>query len=80
VLLVLSLVVPRYVDEAKLSGGPKWFVREPVPAAAIPLPMAFFLSVLKPDAVRPNRVIYLAFVSAVLLAAGLLTLGIGLVR
>jgi hypothetical protein len=80
VLLLLSLVVLRYVDQAALSPGWKTFVRNSVPSAAILLPVAFFFSVLSPDATEPNRVIYLAFVGGVVLGAGLLTLGIGLVR
>lgn len=46
----------------------------------IQIPAAFFLSVLSPDAQEPNGLIYLAYVGAVLLAAGVLTLGVGLVR
>ena len=80
VLLVFSLLVLRYVDEARLSSRAKWFVRHSVPAAAILLPAAFFLSVLSPEAQEPNGLIYLAYVGAVLLAAGVLTLGVGLVR
>lgn len=80
VLLVLSLVALRYVDEANLSDSLKWFARESIPAAAILLPVAFFLSVLKPDATAPNRLIYLAYLGAVVLAAGLVVLGIGLIR
>ena len=68
------------VDEANLSESMKWFVRESIPTAAILLPIAFFLSVLKPDATKPNRLIYLAYVGAVILTAGLLVLGIGLLR
>jgi high-affinity Fe2+/Pb2+ permease len=41
---------------------------------------ALFLSVLLPDATAPNALIYLAYVGAVVLAAGVLVLGIGLVR
>jgi hypothetical protein len=51
-----------------------------IPAAAILLPLAFFLSVLSPEATEPNAMIYLAYVGAVSLAVGLLTLGVGLVR
>ena len=80
VLLVLSLIMLRYVDEAKLSSGARHFARLAAPAAAILMPAAFFLSVLSPDAQEPNAVIYLAYVGAVLLALGVLTLGIGLVR
>jgi uncharacterized membrane protein len=80
VLLVLSLLVLRYVDEAALPDGAKWFVRVAVPAAAILLPVAFFLSVLRPDATEPNALIYLAYVGGVLVIGGVLTLGIGLLR
>jgi hypothetical protein len=80
VWLVLSLVALRYVDEAALSEGMKWLVRLSLPAAAIFLPAAFFLSVLSPDATEPNGLIYLAYVGGVSLAVGLLVLGVGLIR
>jgi uncharacterized membrane protein len=80
VLLVLSLVLLRYVDEAVLSDRLKGFVRVSVPIAAILLPLAFFLSVLSPDAEEPNALINLAFVGAIFLMAGVFTLGIGLIR
>lgn len=80
VLLVLSLIILRYVDEARLSKGAKRFVRSSVPSAAILLPLAFFLSVLSPDAQEPNALIYLAYLGAVLLVAGVFTLGVGLIR
>jgi hypothetical protein len=80
VLLILSLIVLRYVDEATLSDGLKQLVRHAVPAAAILLPAAFFFSVLTPDATEPNALINLAYVGAVSLVVGLLTLGVGLIR
>jgi hypothetical protein len=80
VWLVLALVALRYVDEANLSNVMKWLVRGSIPIATILVPAAFFLSVLSPDATSPNRLIYLAYVGAVLLGAGVLVLGIGLVR
>lgn len=80
VLLILSLVVLKYVDEAKISEGLKKMVRGFIPSSAIFLPVAFFFSVLKPDATEPNNIIYLAYVGAVILAAGFLILGIGLIR
>jgi hypothetical protein len=80
VLLVLSLVTLRYVDEANLPGWLKSFARHSIPAAAILLPAAFFLAVLSPDATEPNAMIYLAFVGAVSMASGVLVLGIGLIR
>lgn len=79
VYLLLSLVVLRYVDETALSDGWKWAIRLAAPIAAILLPLAFFVSILDPKAQQANAVIYLAYVGAVLLAAGLFILGIGLV-
>ena len=80
VWLILALVALSYVDEANLSNAMKWLVRGSIPLAAILVPTAFFFSVLSPDATVPNGLIYLAYVGAVLLAVGVLTLGIGLVR
>jgi hypothetical protein len=80
VLLLLSLIALRYVDEATLSAGAKTFVRNAIPSAAILLPVAFFLSVLSPDAEEPNALINLAYVGAVILMAGVFTLGVGLIR
>jgi hypothetical protein len=80
VLLVLSLIALRYLDEANLSERVKKVVRSAIPSSAIFLPAAFFLSVLSPDATRPNGFIYLAYVGALVLAIGLLLLGVGLLR
>ena len=80
VWLILALVALRYIDEANLSNVMKWLVRGSIPIAAILVPTAFFLSVLSPDAPAPNGLIFLAYVGAVLLAVGVLVLGIGLVR
>ena len=44
------------------------------------LPMGFFMSVLSPTATEPNALISLAYVGGVLLAVGLVILGIGLVK
>src|SRR5437773_1953365 len=80
VLLVLSLVALRYVDEARLSEGWKRHVRSSIPTAAILLPTAYFFSVLSPTATTPNAFIYLAYVGAIVLAIGVLALGVGLLR
>jgi hypothetical protein len=80
VWLVLSLVTLRYVDEAALSEGLRWVVRLAFPAAAILMALAFFLSVIPPEATQPNGMIYLAYVAGLLLAVGLLVLAVGLIR
>jgi heme/copper-type cytochrome/quinol oxidase subunit 4 len=80
VWLVLSLVALRYVDEATLSEGMKWVVRLAFPVAAVLMALAFFLSLPSAEDTEPNAMINLAFVAGLLLAVGLLVLGIGLVR
>jgi hypothetical protein len=79
VLLILALVTLLYVDQTDLATSWKQVVRTAVPLAAIFLPAAFFLSVLSPNATKPNALINLAYVGAVILAFGLLVLGIGLI-
>jgi hypothetical protein len=43
------------VDETGLSEGTRWYVRLAVPAAAVLLTIAFFLSVLSRDAIHRDR-------------------------
>jgi hypothetical protein len=80
VLIILSLVLLPYVEEANLPHVLKLVARYATPAAALLLPSAFFLSVLSPTATEPNWVINLPYVGAVVLAIGLLVLGVGLLR
>ncbi|HLU89967.1 MAG TPA: hypothetical protein VKZ51_09065 [Cyclobacteriaceae bacterium] len=80
VLLILSLVILRYVDEAALSPIMKQLVRHGVPLSAIIIPAAFFLSVLDPGATEPNAWIYLAYLGFGILTFTFLVLGIGLVK
>jgi hypothetical protein len=80
VLIILSLVMLRYVDETSLAGPWLWLARHGMPVAAILMPAAFFLSVLSGDATEPNALIYLAYLGALFLIGGALSLGIGLLR
>jgi hypothetical protein len=80
VLLILSLVALRWIDEADLPDRLRPFVASSIPLAAILLPAAFFLSVLSPDATEPNALIWLAPAGAVALVFGMLALGVGLLR
>lgn len=50
------------------------------PAAALLLPIAYFLSIVRPDARGPNRLVNLAYVGGISLTVGMLTLGVGLLR
>lgn len=78
VLLVLGLTIQPYVDTTDLSGAAEWLARSGVPAAALLMPAGFFLSVLTPDAERPNRLVWLIAAGATMLGIGLATAGVGL--
>lgn len=80
VLLVLSLVALLFVDQADLSGGWRQVVRSTIPSSAILVPAGFFLSIVRPRAERPGRLVLLAPLGAAVLSAGMLTLGVGLLR
>ena len=80
VLLILSLVALLFVVHAELGDLWKQAVRMTLPLAAILLPAAFFLSIVRPRAERPSRLILLAPIGAVSLSAGMVILGIGLLR
>ena len=58
----------------------KALVRHSATLAAILLPIAYFLSIVSPTSTQPNALINLAYVGGVVLALGLLTLGVGLLR
>ena len=80
VLLLLSLVAIFLVDHAQLADGWKQVVRTAIPAAALLLPIAFVLSIVRPDAERLNRLVNLAYLGAIALTVGTVTLGVGLLR
>ena len=78
VLVTLGLVCLLFVDATGLDGLFLWIARLGVPAAAVLMSAGFFLSSLGRDVTRPNRLIILLWIGAACLAAGVLTLGIGL--
>jgi hypothetical protein len=80
VLVILSLVTLPYADTANLSGIWEVIARNGIWAAAILMPAGFFLSVIGRDVQQTNRFIWLVYLGAVSLAAGVITLGIGLLR
>ena len=79
VLLILSLLALLFVDQTALSEHWKSVVRWAIPASAILVPAAFFLSVVSPDVERPNRLVNVAYLGGVLASIGTIALGIGLV-
>jgi hypothetical protein len=78
VLLVLGLLSQLYVDQTDLSGFLEWLARSGVPVAAILMPGGFFAASAGRGLTRPNRFIALVYAGALVLAASLATLGIGL--
>ena len=78
VLVILSLVCVILVDATGLDGFAAFVAAHGVPAAAILIPGGFFFSAIGRERTSPNRWIVLIWLGAVCLAAGLLTLGIGL--
>ncbi len=80
VLTILSLLCQIFVDVARLSQALAWLVRIGAPLSGILISAGFFLSMLAPGAAEPGRAIVLIYVGAVLLAASVVSLGIGLLR
>jgi uncharacterized membrane protein len=80
IMLIISLLILRYVDETALNGAWLTVARLGAPLAAILMPLGFFLSVLSPEATEPSALIALVPLGGLFLIAALLTTGIGLVR
>ncbi len=80
VIVILSLICQMLTDAAVLPGPLLWLVRIAVPLSAILISSGFFFSVLRPDATRPSGAVFLIYAGALVLAVGVVTLGVGLLR
>ena len=80
VIVILSLLCQVLADAATLPASLVWMARIAVPLAAILIPAGFFLSMLPPTAARPSGAVGLIYAGAAVLAAGVLLLGVGLIR
>ena len=80
VIVIRSLVCQVLADAAVLPGGLNWFVRIGVPLAAIFISAGFFFSVLPPSATQAGPAVRLIYLGAVILAASVVVLGVGLLR
>ncbi len=78
VLVTLGLVCTILVDSTNLTGAAETLARSGVLGAAILMPAGFFFSSLGKGVTKPNRFIWLLWAGAVLLAAGVVALGVGL--
>ena len=80
VIVILSVLCQLLADSAVLPSSLVWFIRVAIPLSAILISAGFFLSVSSPDASQPNGLVSLIYLGAVLLAVGVVGLGIGLLR
>jgi len=80
VIVILSLVCQMLADAAVLPTPMLWFVRIGVPLSAILISAGFFFSVLPATATQASGAIALIYAGAVILAAGVVTLGVGLLQ
>ena len=80
VIVILSLICQVLADAVTLPTPLLWLARIGVPAAAILIPLGFFLSMPSPSTTAPNRFVSFIYAGALLLAVSVVTLGIGLLR
>ncbi|NED99185.1 hypothetical protein [Phytoactinopolyspora halotolerans] len=78
VFLTLGIVAAVLTDATDLEGFAAWVARTGVALAAILMPAGFFFSSLGAGRTKPNALIVLVWIGAVVLAAGLITVAIGL--
>jgi hypothetical protein len=78
VIVILSLVCQILADAAVLPTPLLWFVRIGVPLSAILISAGFFFSVLPPTATQASGAVSLIYAGALIVAVGVVTLGIGL--
>jgi hypothetical protein len=80
VIVILSLACQMLADAAVLPTPLLWVVRIGVPLSAILISAGFFFSVLPPTATEAGGAVFLIYIGTVILAVGVVTLGIGLLR
>jgi len=80
VIVILSLICQMLADGAVLPVPLLWLVRIGVPLSAILISSGFFFSVLRPDATQASGAVSLIYAGALVLAAAVVTLGVGLLR
>jgi len=78
VLVILGLVCLLLTGATSLTGFWRWLAGTGALIAAILMSAGFFISALGAGRTKPNRLIAVLFAGAVMLAGGVVTLGIGL--
>jgi hypothetical protein len=78
VLLILALLCQVFADATTQSGFLDWLSRGGVAVAALLMPAGFFAASMGRGREKPTALIALVYTGGVVLAAGLVSLGIGL--
>jgi hypothetical protein len=78
VLVTLALVGQILAASVRMDGLLGFLARNGILAAAILMPAGFFFAAAGRSVTRPNRFIWLLYTGAAVLAAGVVSLGIGL--
>lgn len=79
-LVTVGILSAILTDATSLTGFWQWLARSGIAVSAILMPAGFFFSSLSPGATRPNRAVVLVWAGAMLLAAGAISLGVGLLQ
>lgn len=79
VLLLLALICQLFADATTQTGFLDWLSRSGVAVAALLMPGGFFFSSMGAGRTQPNKLIWMVFTGALLLAASLTSLGLGLI-
>jgi len=80
VLVILGLVCLLLGEATDLGGAARWLAQTGVLVAAVLMPMGFFFAAMGRDRTTPSGWVVLLPVGASVLAAGVVTLGVGLLR
>jgi drug/metabolite transporter superfamily protein YnfA len=80
VLVILSLLVQLFIDNASLSSHWKWIARISFPISAITISLGFFAAAIGKQITEPTGLIIVLYAGIIILTFALLTLGIGLIR
>ena len=80
VIVILSVICQLLADSAALPASLVWLIRVAIPLSAILISAGFFISMPSPDVSQANGFVSLIYVGAVILALGIVSLGIGLLR
>jgi hypothetical protein len=78
ILVILGLLCLLLTEATALGGFARWLASTGVLVAAILMPAGFFFSAMGTGRTRPNRAVVLLPLGGVAIAAGVVTLGIGL--